>query len=287
LWERELSTWPNHELSQFIEAGGIRWHIQRTGRGPALLLVHGTGSSTHSWRDLMPILAQDCSVTAVDLPGHGFTDPLSAARSSIRGMSDSLAALLRELQVSPRYCVGHSAGAAILCRMSLDGHVAPRCIVSINGAFVPLAGLAARVYRPVARLLAGNPLMSRLISRRACNPANIARVIAGTGSILDSAGIELYARLVGNPKHLAGALCMMANWDLHSFEHELSRLRSPLALMVAENDLAVPPAQALKVKRVVANSTIYTLPGLGHLAHEEQPARVALEILKICRAPPC
>jgi magnesium chelatase accessory protein len=287
LWEREISTWPNHELSQFIEAGGIRWHVQQTGRGPALFLVHGTGASTHSWRDLVPTLAQDCSVIAVDLPGHGFTDPVSAARSSINGMSDSLAALLRALQVHPRYCVGHSAGAAILCRMALDGFIAPRCIVSINGAFVPLAGMAALFYRPVARFLAGSPLMSRLISRRACNRANIVRVIAGTGSRLDAAGIEFYTRLVSDPTHLAGVLCMMANWDLHSFERELSRLTTPLALMVAENDLTVPPCQALKVKRVVANSTLYTLPGLGHLAHEEQPALVAREILKICRASAC
>lgn len=287
MWERETSTWPNHELSQFIEADGMRWYVQQTGRGPVLFLVHGTGASTHSWRDLVPILAQDYTVIAVDLPGHGFTDPVSAARSSINGMRDSLAALLRTLQVSPHYCVGHSAGAAILCRMALDGVIAPQCIVSINGAFLPLAGMAALWYRPIARFLADGPLMSRLISRRVCNRANIARVIAGTGSRLDAPGIEFYARLVSDPKHLAGALRMMANWDLHSFERELSRLTTPLALIVADNDLTIPPWQALKVKRIVANATICMLPGLGHLAHEEQPALVAREILKICRASPC
>jgi magnesium chelatase accessory protein len=287
LGDLEISTWPNHELSQFIEAGGIRWHVQQTGRGPALLLVHGTGASTHSWRDLLPILAQDYSVIAVDLPGHRFTDAVSVARCSINGMSDSLAALLRTLQVFPRYCVGHSAGAAILCRMALDEVIAPQCIVSINGAFLPLAGVAALWYRPIARFLAGSPLMARLISRRACNRANIARVIAGTGSRLDAAGVEFYARLVSNPKHLEGVLCMMANWDLHAFESELASLTTPLALMVGEDDRAVPPRQALQVKQIVAHATILTLPGLGHLAHEEQPVPVAREIVRICRASPC
>jgi magnesium chelatase accessory protein len=235
----------------------------------------------------MPILGQEYSVIAVDLPGHGFTDQASTANSSINGMSGSLAALLRELHVSPRYCAGHSAGAAILCRMALDGFIAPRCIVGVNGAFMSLAGVAALLYRPMARFLADRPFVSRLISRRACDRGNIARVIAGTGSRLDPAGIEFYARLVSNPKHFAGALRMMANWDLHSFERELSQLTTPLALIVADNDLTVPPSQAQKVKQIVANATVHSLPGLGHLAHEEQPAMVATEILKICRATPC
>jgi magnesium chelatase accessory protein len=284
LSEREKSTWPNQETSKFVEAGGIRWHVQQCGCGPSLLLVHGTGASTHSWRDLLPILAQDYSVLATDLPGHGFTDQVSVANSSISGMGDLIATLLRALQVSPQYCVGHSAGAVILCRMALDGHVAPRTIVSINGAFVPLAGAARLLFSPVARFLADSPFMLRLISRRARNPANVAWVIAGTGSTLDAAGIDLYVRLVSNPKHLAGALRMMGNWDLYSFERDLPRLTTSLALVVAENDLTVPPHQAMKVKNTVINSAIYCLPGLGHLAHEEEPVLVAEEILKICRA---
>jgi magnesium chelatase accessory protein len=284
LWERERSTWPNRESSQFVEAAGIRWHVQQAGCGPGLLLIHGTGASTHSWRDLLPILAQEYTVLAVDLPGHGFTDQVNAARSSISGMSDSVSALLRTMRLSPRYCVGHSAGAVILCRMTLDRHIAPRTIVSINGAFVPLSGVAGLVFPAIARFLADSPVASRLIARRASNAVNVERVIAGTGSALDAAGIDLYVRLVSNPNHLAGTLRMMGHWDLRSFDRELSRLTTPLALLVGESDLTVPPHQALQVSRLVANAAVYRLSGLGHLAHEEQPALVAREILRICRA---
>jgi magnesium chelatase accessory protein len=274
-------------MSRFVEAGGIRWHVQQTGRGPPLLLVHGTGASTHSWRDLMPILATEYSVTAADLPGHGFTGGVGAARSSIAGMSGSMADLLRTLQIAPEYCVGHSAGAVILCRMALDRHIAPRIILSINGAFVPLAGAAGVLYSPIARFLAASPLASRLIARRARNAVTVAHIIANTGSTLDAAGIELYARLVSNPGHLVGTLRMMGNWDLRAFERELPRLETPLALMVGENDRTVAPRQALEVQQLVAHAAIYGLPGLGHLAHEERPALVAQEILKICRAAGC
>ena len=290
MWEREKWTWPHHEFSRFVKAGGLRWHVQQLGSGPVLLLIHGTGASTHSWRRVMPLLAQHYTVLAVDLPGHAFTDSLAgdhrqvAARSSIAGMSGCLAALLRELGAEISYCVGHSAGAVVLCGMALDGHIAPRVIVSINGAFVPLAGPAGTLFSPIARLLASGPLLPRILSWSAGHPASVARLIEGTGSHLDAEGVNLYARLVRCPKHVAGALEMMGNWDLYGFERRLPKLTTPLALIVAENDRTVPPSQAQWVEQRVAHSEIHRLLRLGHLAHEENPVLVAEQIAGICRA---
>ncbi len=85
--------WPNREASRFVTAGGLTWHVQEAGEGPVLLLVHGTGAATHSWRGLMPLLARDFRVIAPDLPGHGFTDPLRTP--SLPRMARALAELLR------------------------------------------------------------------------------------------------------------------------------------------------------------------------------------------------
>ncbi len=290
MWEDERATWPHSQASRFVAAAGIRWHVQQmgpemgreTGEGPALLLVHGTGASTHSWRDVMPILARHYSVLAVDLPGHGFTGRASGPASSIDGMSESLAALLLTMGVEPSHCVGHSAGAVVLCKMALDRRIAPRVIIGINGAFLPLRGAAGLLFSPMARLLTHAAFVPRFIARRTSG-ADVARLIAGTGSRLDPRGVELYARLVRNPAHLAGAITMMGNWDLYAFERELARLPVPLELIVADHDLTVPPQQALDVKRRLPNTVIHRLAGLGHLAHEENPALLADLVLEICR----
>jgi magnesium chelatase accessory protein len=283
-WERERSTWPNHAASRFVAAGGICWHVQQMGSGPPLLLVHGTGASTHSWRDVMPILARHFSVLAADLPGHGFTNSSSGACASIHGMSECLSALLAELSFKPRYCVGHSAGAVILCRMALDQRIDPRLIIGINGAFMPLGGAAGVLFSPLARVLSKSAFLPRLLSRRAGNPQNVARVLDGTGSRIDAQGLDFYTRLVRNPQHVAGALAMMGGWDLRSFARDLPRLTPPLALVVGGNDRTVPPRQALDVQRLVPHATICSMPGLGHLAHEEQPAAAAKIILELCGA---
>jgi len=248
--------------------------VQLAGQGPVLLLIHGTGSSTHTWRDFLPDLARDYTVVAPDLPGHAFTAPAAPGGYSIPGMCASLQALLQVLQLSPACGVGHSAGAAILCHMALTGAIAPGRIVSINGAFLPFAGAASAIFSPVAKLLAGSATLSRLIARRAQGVASVERIIAGTGSRLDALGLDLYSRLVGDPRHVAAAFAMMGNWDLHSFERELGSLTTPLTLIVGERDLAVPPAQGRQVQGRVANAELRLVPGLGHLAHEEAPETI-------------
>jgi magnesium chelatase accessory protein len=273
LWERDRGSWPNSGASRFVSAAGIRWHVQQMGSGPALLLVHGTGASTHSWRDLLAPLAAHHTVIAMDLPGHGFTDSVPPPRCSLPGMSASLAALLDQLQVSPSVWVGHSAGAAILCQMALEQKVAaPGEIISLNGALQPFSGAAGLLFAPIARFLAASGVVPALVARRARDRRAVARLIAGTGSVLDEQGIDLYARLVRDPRHVAGALNMMANWNLRDFAAALPGLRTPLRLIAASDDRTVPPAQAVNVAMQVPGARLIGWPGLGHLAHEEQPA---------------
>ena len=84
---RDGADWPNREASRFVEAGGLSWHVQVMGQGPDLLLLHGTGGATHSWRGLAPLLAQHFRVVAPDLPGHGFTTARRAPDLSLPGMA--------------------------------------------------------------------------------------------------------------------------------------------------------------------------------------------------------
>jgi magnesium chelatase accessory protein len=104
------------------------------------------------------------------------------------------------------------------------------------------------------------------------------RWAAATGSRLDATGTALYGQLVSNPGHAAGALGMMANWDLDTLERELPRLATPLAQIVGTNDRTISPSQAQRVLARLQPATrlpVIALQGLGHLAHEERPDLVA------------
>jgi len=278
-WDIDERDWPNRGASGFVNAAGLRWHVQQFGpnpdEAPLVLLIHGTGSSTHSWRDVAPLLAQRYAVLAFDLPGHAFTSMPPVAEQSLPGMARHVGALLAHLQLSPTVVVGHSAGAAIAARMLLDGHLAPTALVSLNGAFVGFGGFAGQFFSPIARVLASVPFASRLFAWQASDDATMERLIRGTGSVLDARGVQLYARLVRNAGHVEAALAMMAHWDLEPLEAELHSLALPAWMVAAENDLPVPPDQAGKVAALLRDATLILWPMLGHLAHEESPAQCA------------
>jgi magnesium chelatase accessory protein len=280
VWSRDGKDWPNRDASSFVQAAGIRWHVQRMGQGPPLLLIHGTGAATHSWRGLMPMLAQQFAIVAPDLPGHGFTQSPPAHRLSLPGMASDLSQLLRVLDFKPGIVVGHSAGAAILARMCLDGKIAPRLLVSLNGAFMPFGGAAHHLLSPLAKLLVMNPFAPRIFAWQASNAGAVERLIENTGSKIDPQGIALYGRLVRTPAHVAAALRMMANWRLEPLLHDLPRLTTALVLVAASNDRSVSPDVARQVREICPQGVIERVSGLGHLAHEEQPQLVADLIMK-------
>jgi magnesium chelatase accessory protein len=279
-WEEDGRDWPNREASRFVEAGGLRWHVQVMGAGPTMLLVHGTGAATHSWRGLAPRLARHYTVVAPDLPGHGFTSTAPEQRMSMPGMAQALRSLLRELRLAPEWVVGHSAGAAILARGCLDDAWRPRGLFSLNGALLPLGGLRHPGIAPFARAFVTGSLVPRLFAWRAADPAVTARILGETGSRLEPRGIELYRRLASRPAHVSAALTMMAMWDPRPLARDLPRLAAPLHLFAGSADGMIPPREADKVRALVPGAELVSLPGLGHLAHEEEPDRIAALLLE-------
>ncbi len=274
-WETDGADWPNRASSRFVDTPDGRWHVQVAGSGPVVLLLHGTGASTHSWRDLLPILATRFTVVAPDLPGHAFTHIGDPAALSLPGMSRVLGTLIGVLGLPPSVAVGHSAGAAVLASACLDGRLVPDRLVSLCGALLPLPGLAGLALPPMARLLSASGLAARLIAGPARSPGAVERLIEGTGSQLDAKGYALYRRLAGHPGHVAGVVEMMARWDLHPLARALPALAVPLCLVIAERDRAIPAADAGRLRRLLPDAKVVRLPGVGHLAHEEQPQRIA------------
>ena len=291
-WNSDGADWPNRQHSRFVKAGGLDWHVQiidqtidDPARGevaagsakpkPVALLLHGTGASTHSWRDLAPLLARHFTVLMPDLPGHGFSGDGGFGALSLPGMADALSALLHELGVKPALGVGHSAGAAVLLRMEIDGQIAPELVVSINGALQPFPGLAGQIFAPIARLLAHWPVVPSLFAWRASDPNVVDDLLRRTGSRLDPDGVAQYRRLARNPAHVGAALGMMASWDLPGLKRDLGRVPCRVLLIAGAMDEMVPPSDAVTALSEIPGSRAVRLKGLGHLAHEEQPGLLA------------
>jgi magnesium chelatase accessory protein len=251
-----------------------------------LLLIHGTGAASHSWRDVMPLLAEHFTVVAPDMPGHGFTRGRISGGQSLPGMARVLGEMLDTLGLgAPAMIVGHSAGAAIGIRLVLDqGLDAP--IVGLNPALLPFPGLAARLFPAMARALFVNPFTAMIFAQIASSEGEVARFLAkSTGSQLDSRGIALYHRLFRTTDHCAGAIGMMANWDLDSLSADLPSVAAQVLLVHGGRDTAIPRDSVERAASLMPHAAMQTLPDLGHLAHEENPALLAAMILEFAAQP--
>ena len=282
-WADYRHTWPHAGQSHFVKAGGIDWHVQRSGQGPGLLLLHGTGSGSFSWRGLMPLLSQHFQVIAPDLPGHAFTSRGTEDSLSLQGMAEGLRALLLQLHITPTVIAGHSAGAAIGAHMVLhQAELAHTHLIGLNPAWLPIPGWPSWIFGPSAKLAALNPLSAWATAKLAKRPALLAKSIAQTGSRLDEHGMALYRCVFAHPGHVHSVLAMMAAWKLPPLSSALHRIANPVSIVVGANDQTLPPALAQDACRLMPQAKLHLQPELGHLAHEEDPLATAALMVKLC-----
>jgi magnesium chelatase accessory protein len=282
-WATDGKDWPNRDASRFVRAGGYEWHVQQIGQGPVCLLIHGTGAATHSWRDVMPLLAKHYTVVAMDLPGHGFTKG-SGKSPTLEGMATSVAALLDELKLTPDLIVGHSAGVAIAAQLLLDRKW-QMPLIGFTPALMPFPGLAAKLFPSLAKMLFTNPFVAIIFSRMAQAPGQTAKFLTrATGSNVDAGGAKYYTRLFSKSAHCDGAIRMMANWRLEGLGAKLGDLASPVLLVSAAKDAGIPKAAIVQAAALIPGCETLEMAALGHLAHEENPAQAAKIVTEFAKA---
>ena len=281
-WDAYKAQWPNAVHSQFVSTPGLRWHVQVMGQGPVMLLLHGTGASTHTWRRMLPVLASSYTVVCPDLPGHAFTTPHASLNLSLPNVSGFLDQLLGALKLKPSVVVGHSAGAALGAHWVLQHSraEAKTALVALNPAWLALPGLAYWLFPPAAKLMALNPATGFLAAKFLATPEQAERLIASTGSRLSAQDLSYYAALLASSTHINGVLSMMSSWNVQSLEGRLQQLKGPVLMCIGSNDQTVSPIQAQKAAKLMPHAQTRFFEGLGHLAHEEDPLQTCEVMLK-------
>lgn len=269
--------WPHRNASRAVRVGPIDWHVQVMGSGPVLLLLHGAGGGNQSWRGLMPLLADDFTVVAPDLPGQGYSRVQGRHDFGLDQMATDLGALLEDQNWSPAALIGHSAGGVIALRMAEVANV-PCPVVGINAALGEFPGMAGWLFPAMAKVMAINPFFSWAFTRISASETQINQLLKTTGSRVDPEMLKQYLRLAQDRDHVAGTLSMMADWKLRPLLSRLPMIDAPALLLVGSQDGTVPPATSRDAARALPSGAVRLLSGLGHLAHEEAPEGIAQEI---------
>jgi magnesium chelatase accessory protein len=274
-WDRLAPRWPNSASSRFVEAAGLRWHVQVAGSGPAVLLLHGTGAASFSWGDVLPLLAPRFTVVVPDLPGHGFTGAPDRRLLTLPGMARACGALLTSLGLSPVLAAGHSAGAAILIRMALDGHCAPSTrLVGVNPALLPPPALYRELFAPFMHRLATTRLVSAPAAALARRDGVVASLLRASRTSVTPGNRWLYEQMLAAEPRVHDVLTMMAGWSLTGLVADMPRLTLPLHLVAGTRDPWIALDDLRALARRTPGCTLDTMPG-GHLLQEEHPVAIA------------
>lgn len=241
----------------------VRLHYTLRGRsGPAVVLLHGLGSSSADWSEQQAALEARHRVIAVDLPGHGRSS-LPAGRLTVEHMAADVATLLAELDEAPAHVLGLSLGACVALRLALASPARVRTLTLVNAfARLPLGDPGQLARLALRAVLIGTAPMSAVA-------AHVARRLfpwPEQRQLYESAVVSLAA----TPRRAyVATMRALAAFDARG---QLAAVRHPTLIVAGDRDGSVPLEAKIALARAIPGARLLVVPASGHATPHDQPA---------------
>jgi pimeloyl-ACP methyl ester carboxylesterase len=255
--------------SRFVTVEGVRFHLRDTGPrdAPAVLLLHGFGSSLHTWDAWAALLQAERRVIRLDLPGFGLTGADPTGDYGDNRAAALLAALLDALGVARADVIGSSMGGRIAWRFAAERPGRVRRLVLMAPDGFASAGFEYDKPIGISPLMRALPFTLPMPLLR----AGVAPAYADAASLTPEA-LERYRDMMLAPGVRGAILDRMRVHALVRPEPHLRRITAPVLLLWGAEDRMVPAAHAADYAAVLRDSRTVVLPRLGHVPMEEAPA---------------
>ncbi|MCA9668357.1 MAG: alpha/beta fold hydrolase [Myxococcales bacterium] len=263
----ELPRRPEH-----VEVGRERIFVLQQGAGDKtpLLLVHGYGSSTHAYKRVLPALARDRRVIAIDLPGFGHSDKLERDYSPA-ALAHTVARLLRKLKVPRVDVVGHSWGASVALALTLAHPERVRRLVLI-GAWVFEEQLPPFILWSRAPLV-GEILYGLFYDQRADDRMELAFYDATP--FVAPANVDRARKAFDAPGAIAAALAAARGQRFSAMQTRYRRIVQPALLIWGRQDRVSHLEYGQRLASLLPNAQLEVIDRCGHVPQLEHPKRVA------------
>lgn len=272
---------------------GHRRAFLRAGSGPPVLLVHGIGDSSATWRDVIPLLARSHTVIAPDLLGHGASDK-PRADYSVGGFANGLRDLLVLLGLERATVVGHSLGGGIALQFAYQypercdrlvlvacGGLGIEVTPVLRAAALPGAslGIAVSVQAPVRLpVILGGRLLASL---GLVDGADVEEVSVVWKGLRDRSTRAAFLRTLRSVIDLRGQ-------TVSSQDRLYLTAAIPTLLLWGSRDPVLPVSHAVAAAAQMPDVELRVIPRAGHVPHHSDPAMFARTVLDFLdRTEPC
>jgi pimeloyl-ACP methyl ester carboxylesterase len=256
--------------SQFVETSGFKIHYTRSGNGPPVILVHGAAAWLYSYRNNVSPLSRRFTVYRLDMPGNGYTSPISKNPTyDFDMMSDVLLEFMNTMEIDKANIVGHSSGGAWVLHFTYRNpeKVKKLVLIDSNGLDVPLKLTFKLFTYPVI-----GELFSKFFTTEDVKKGLEDSFFDKT-LVTDEMIGEVKAPLTYLENRRAQYLSIR-NQDLKMTEEEMPHIGVPALVIWGEDDLYLDSATAQKFKEIMPDASVVILEKCGHSAHEEKPDEV-------------
>jgi len=256
-----------------VELDGRRLSYLSAGRpagGPTMLLIHGSGVSARCWINQLRRLGDALPVLAIDLPGHGESDPSEAA--SVEEYARAVEGALDALGNGPVIAAGHSLGGAVAIALADRRPDAVRGLVLLAScAKIPHTDSVGE------RILAALPGPLRKIVFFSLAK----KLLFAPGAPARAVSLSLQELRACRPETILKDVRAAKAMDLTD---RAARLVVPTLILCGSRDKLTPPALSERLSGLIARSRLRIIEGAGHMLPLESPDRVNEEMLQFAFA---
>jgi pimeloyl-ACP methyl ester carboxylesterase len=262
--------------STFLEIEGLRFHVRESGpkHAPTVLMLHGFGSSLHTWEPWSVSLSEDYRTVRYDLPGFGLTEPDPTGDYSDERSMQLLAALMDKLSIAQATLVGHSMGGKLawMFAAKYPERVSKLILISPDGFESEGFEYGKKASVPFIVRMLPYTLPTFMVRM------NLAPAYGDPAALTDDA-LTRYRDMMLAPGSRNAMIARMEQIELQPPEALLSRIRAPTLLVWGERDAMIPVSNAHDYHNALSDSRIVKLPRAGHLPHEEMPEQSLAPVL--------
>jgi pimeloyl-ACP methyl ester carboxylesterase len=260
----------------------VNLYYEEQGEGAPVLLLHGFGASTYTWRHVIPELAQTHRVIAVDLKGFGQSDKPFDERYSVFDQAELIAQLIEDKDLRDLTVVGHSFGGGVALSLALEAN---ERLGGRIARLVLLDSIAFPQQIPMFFRLLDVPLVSQ-VGVRMVPPSVQTRVALQIAyyddTKIDDEEVEIYAaplKTAAGKHAIIHSARQIVPQDIDALSERYKTITLPTLILWCDHDRIVPLDVGLKLRRTLPNSTLRLVESCGHMPQEEQP-ETTLKLLK-------
>lgn len=277
----ELSKIYTDAESEWVTINGMNVHYKKEGRGPAVILIHGTGASLHTWDGWTERLDDSLTVYRMDLPAFGLTGPEPNADYGIQMYVEFIDAFSEAMQLDSFAIVGNSLGGYIAWAYTVDYPDKVSKLLLLDAAGYPHEGAS----NALAFKIASNPFLSPILKQitpQSFIRKNLEQVYADDSKISD----ELITRYhdMALRKGNRQAFIDRVHTRHSDISDRIKEIQCLTLIMWGADDTWADVDDAAKFHRDISNSEVIMYDGLGHVPMEEAPEETVEDAIEFLTA---